>query len=91
MNENKGIDNRKVRWRYGSRRKNALKQYSTKKKTMSLIFNIQNSQLLTWSLPTEEIFQVNGLNQPVANLSVVDFLFSAARSAGKISAQPILL
>ena len=40
---------------------------------MSLIFNIQNCQLLNWSLPTKEIFQVHGQDRPVANLSVVDF------------------
>ena len=40
---------------------------------MSVIFNIKNSQLLAWFLPIEEIFQVDGQNRPVANLSVVDF------------------
>ena len=40
---------------------------------MGLIFSIQNSQLLNWSLPTGEIFQVHGQNKPVANLSIVDF------------------
>ena len=40
---------------------------------MGVIFNTQNSQLLTWSVPTEEIFQVHGHNRPVANLPVVDF------------------
>ena len=43
------------------------------KTTMFVIFNLQNSHLLTLSLPTEEVFQVNGQNQPVANLPVVDF------------------
>ena len=51
--------------------KNALKQY--KNQTMSAIFNTQNPQLVTWSLPTEEIFQVHGQNWPVANLPIVDF------------------
>ena len=37
------------------------------------IFNIQNSQLLTLSLPTEEIFQVHSQKRPVENLPVVDF------------------
>ena len=37
------------------------------------IFNLQNSHLLTLSLPTEEVFQVNGQNRLVANLPVVDF------------------
>ena len=40
---------------------------------MGVIFNIQNSQLLTWSSPTEEIFQVQGQNRPVTNRPVVDF------------------
>ena len=40
---------------------------------MGLISSKQNSQLLNWSLPTEEILQVHGQNKPVANLSVVDF------------------
>ena len=40
---------------------------------MVVIFNLQNSHLLTLSLPTEEVFQVNGQNRPVANLPVVDF------------------
>ena len=43
------------------------------KSTMVVIFNFQNSNLLTLSLPTEEVFQVNGQNRPVANLPVVDF------------------
>ena len=30
---------------------------------MGVIFNTQNSQLLTWSVPTEEIFQVHGDNR----------------------------
>ena len=33
---------------------------SLQKQTVGLIFNIQNYQLLDWSLPTEEIFQVHG-------------------------------
>ena len=43
------------------------------KTTMGVTFNLQNSRLLTLSLPTEEIFQVPGQNRPVANLPVVDF------------------
>ena len=50
------------------------------KTTMVVIFNSQNSHLLTLFLPTEEVFQVNGLNRPVANLPVVDF-HSAERNA----------
>ena len=40
------------------------------KTKMVVIFNLQNSHLLTLSLPTEEVLQVN---RPVANLPVVDF------------------
>ena len=40
---------------------------------MVVIFNLQNSQLLTLSIPTDEVFQLNGQNQPVTNLPVVDF------------------
>ena len=40
---------------------------------MGVIFNIQNSQLLTWSSPTEEMFQAQGQNRPVTNRPVVDF------------------
>ena len=40
---------------------------------MDVIFNKQNSQLLTRSFPVEEIIQVNGQNRPVANLPVIDF------------------
>ena len=40
-------------------------------KTMSVIFNMQNSQLLSFSFPTEK--QLHGQNWPVANLPVVDF------------------
>ena len=43
------------------------------KQTMDAIFNTKNSQLLTLSLPTEGIFQVQGQNRPAANLQVVYF------------------
>ena len=43
------------------------------KTTMVVIFNLQNSHLLTLSLLTEKVFQVNGQNRPVANRPVVDF------------------
>ena len=51
-------------------KKNALNHNKT---TMAVIFNLQNSQLLTLSLPTEEIFQVHSQKRPVENLPVVDF------------------
>ena len=40
---------------------------------MVVVFNLQNSHLLTLSLPAE-VFQVNGQNRPVTNLPVVDFI-----------------
>ena len=43
------------------------------KTTMVESCNLQNFHLLTLSLPTEEVFQVNGQNRLVANLPVVDF------------------
>ena len=43
------------------------------KTTVVVIFHLQNSHLVTLSLPTKEVFQVNGQNRPVANLPVVDF------------------
>ena len=43
---------------------------------MIVIFNLQNSNFfLTFSLPTEEVFQLNGQNRPVANPPVVDSHF----------------
>ena len=75
MNENKWVDNpritivecvgadsedRKMRW------------IMITKTTMVVIFNEQNSHLLTLSLPTE-VFQVNGQNRLVENLPAVDF------------------
>ena len=42
---------------------------------MGVIFNIQNSLLLTLYLRTEEIFQAHGQIRPVANLPGVDFRF----------------
>ena len=41
--------------------------------TMGVIFNIQNSQLLTQSLPKEDVFQGHSQNRPVANLPVFNF------------------
>ena len=40
---------------------------------MVVIFNLQNSHLLTLFLPTEEVFPVSGQNRPMTNLPVVDF------------------
>ena len=72
MNENKRIDtsnkNRKVRWRTQDENMHWI---ITKKKNNGPSF--QNSQLLNWSLPTEEFSQLQGQNRPVANLLVIDF------------------
>ena len=46
---------------------------SLQKQTVGLIFNIRNSQLLTWSLPTEEFLQIHDESHPVANLLDVNF------------------
>ena len=43
------------------------------KTKMVVILNLPNSYFLTLSLPTKEVFQVNGKTRPVANLPVVDF------------------
>ena len=76
MNENKRIDNPRIQI---VKSVGALKMRtcveSLQKQIMGLIFNIQNFQLLNWSLPTEEIIQVPDQNRPVANLPVVDFRF----------------
>ena len=53
-----------------SRWKHALNRYKKKKNNGP---SFQNSQLLNWSLPTEEFSQVQGQNRPVANLLVIDF------------------
>ena len=71
MNRKSSNDNRRVRWRDSSDGKGRC--IIITKTTMVVIFNLQNSHLLTLSLPTEEALQVNGQNRPVANLSVVDF------------------
>ena len=46
------------------------------KPTMVVILNLQNSHLLALSLPTEEVFRVNGQNQPVTNLPLSIFILS---------------
>ena len=47
---------------------------------MGVIFKMKNSQLLTWSLPTKEMVQVNDMNRPVKSSSC-RFSFSAAKNA----------
>ena len=70
MNENERIDTTKKK-SYSERkivkcRDGALKMKtyveSPQKQSMGLIFNIQNSQLLNWSLSIEKIFQEHGQN-----------------------------
>ena len=41
-----------------------------KKQTVGVAFNVQNSQLLTLSIPTEEIFQVRGKNRQIYQQSI---------------------
>ena len=50
----------------------------TTKTTMVVIFYSQNSHLLTLSLPTEKVFQVNGQNRKSSSCR---FSFSAERNA----------
>ena len=40
---------------------------------IGIILNLQNPDLLRFSLATEEVFQMNGQNQLMANLPVDDF------------------
>ena len=73
--ENKRIDKSRIKIvQYVGAKAQAEKSGATlQKQTVGVIFNIQNSQLLTWSLPIEEIFRVHGQNRLEANLSAVDF------------------
>ena len=64
-------NNRKVRWRSLLRWKNALNH--DYKKTNGGNFQFTKFSFLTLSLPTKEVFQVNGQNRLVANLPDVDF------------------
>ena len=72
MNRQSSNNNRKVRWRRLLRWKNALSRDYKNNNGSNFRFK-KNSHLLTLSLPTEEVFQVNGQNRLVANLPVVDF------------------
>ena len=75
MNENKRIANPwiKIVKSIGTEAQDEKCVETIQNQTMGAIFNTQNPQLVTWSLPTEEIFQVHGQNWPVANLPIVDF------------------
>ena len=57
----------------GARTQDEKMRWNTAKTNRRNFKYIKNSQLLTWSLPTEEIFQVHGQNRPVANRPAVDF------------------
>ena len=73
INENKRIDNpqRKIVNCVGAKRRKCVE--TLQKQKMDVIFNTLNSHLLSRSLPTEEIFQVNGQNRRVAIPPVVEF------------------
>ena len=66
---------------------------SLQKETMGLIFSMQNSQLMNWSFPTEEIFQVHGKNRTVTNPPTVDFRLRQNRRqvASFLYAQPLCI
>ena len=75
MNENKWIDNPQitiVKCVGANSYDGKMRWIMITKTTMVVIVNLPNSHLLTLSLPTE-VFQINGQNQLVANLPVVDF------------------
>ena len=63
MNENKRIDNSQIKiaqW-VGAKAQDGKMRWNMITKTiMGIIFNFQNSHSSTWSLPTKEIFRVNG-------------------------------
>ena len=86
MNENKRIYNSRIKIVecVGAKRLNMKKCIGTlQKQTIGMIFNIQNSHLLTWYLPTEEMFQIHGQNRPVANLPVFVFVLSRKNAITK--------
>ena len=56
-------------------------------KSMVVIFNLQNSHLLTLFLPTEEVFPVSGQNRPMTNLPVVDFYSQPGKNANTKAAE----
>ena len=63
MNENKGNDNSRkkiTQWAVAKDEDAKMRWIMITKTIMGVIFNLQNSYSSTSSLPTEEIFQVNG-------------------------------
>ena len=84
MNENKGNDNSRkkiTQWAVAKDEDAKMRWIMITKTIMGVIFNLKNSYSSTSSLPTEEIFQVNGQIRlwQVFQLSI--FLFSASRNA----------
>ena len=71
MNQQSTNNNHRVHWHLLLRWKNALNH--NYKNNNAHNFQFTNSHLLTLSLSTEEVFQINGQNWPVANLLVVNF------------------
>ena len=53
------------------------------KQTIGIIFDVQNYQLLTWSLPTEEVFRIHGQNRTVVYLPIVVFVLSRENAITK--------
>ena len=75
MNENEWIDNPRitiVECVGANSQDEKIRCIMITKTSMVVIFNLQNSHLLTLSLPTDEVFQVDGQNRLVANLPVAD-------------------
>ena len=75
MNENEWIDNPRitiVECVGANSQDEKIRCIMVTKTSMVVIFNLQNSHLLTLSLPTDEVFQVDGQNRLEANLPVAD-------------------
>ena len=74
MNENNGMDNSRIKiaqWVGTKAQDRKMRWIMIEKTIINVIFNLKNSHS---SLPTEEIFQVNGdWHRPVAILPVADF------------------
>ena len=63
MNENKEIDNSRIKtaqWVGAKAQGGKMRWITITKTVVGVIFNLQNSLLSTSSLPTDEIFKVNG-------------------------------
>ena len=89
MNEYKWIDNHRitiVECVGANSQDGKMRWITITKATMVVIFNFQNSHLLTLSLLTEEVFQVNGQNRPYvdAHHSCVQLLNDCVMSEDQI-------